>query len=66
MDEVLASVELLRVQPGDVIVARVETPLNREQAQEIKSKLREYFRDNEVLITPTTIRISLVRPETST
>ena len=55
-------IEVLRLKPGDVIVAHVEKSITREMADSISHQLKERFPDHEILIT-NGITLSVQRDE---
>lgn len=46
----LAEIKVLRLQPGDVIIARFDVDVSEDSAIEVKQKLEEEFPGHEVLV----------------
>jgi hypothetical protein len=59
-------VEVMRLRPGDVIVATVARPITEVQAKVIAEQLRERFPGYEAVVVPGDITLSVARPEAQT
>jgi len=57
----LTSVEVMRLEPGDVIVASVESPITQDTAERMAAQLREKFPDHHVLVLSDGVKITLTR-----
>ena len=57
----LTSVEVMRLEPGDVIVASVDGRVDQQTAGWIKERLQERFPEHDVLIFAGGVKISLTR-----
>lgn len=58
----LESVQILRLKPGDVIVAETDLRLDPQRAQLVSESLRERFPGHEVIVT-CGVRLRIQRPE---
>jgi len=59
----LTSVEVMRLEPGDVIVASVDSRIDSESAARITDTLRTKFPDHDVLVLSRGVKISLTRED---
>ena len=57
------SVRILRLQPGDVLVVRLDADITRQQAHDIRQELKPKFPDNEVLVLGRGVDVEIFRAE---
>lgn len=62
-DVTVPSVEVLRVQPGDVVVYTHSRKLNIADVEQFTSQLHRLFPDNDVCIIEDGAKISLMRAD---
>lgn len=59
----LKDVDVLRVQPGDIIVVRLTRALSATQRDQVRNELKTVLPDNEtILFDGDDVKLSIVRP----
>jgi hypothetical protein len=59
------AVQVLRLEPGDVLVLRYEHKMRPETIDTISQRLKAFFADNRVMVLDGGASIEVVRPEVS-
>lgn len=63
--ERIEEIRVVRLRPGDVVVARSAVALDQEDSREIAEALKSLFPDNKCILLAGGIDIEVVRPEGS-
>lgn len=59
----LAHAQVVRLQPGDVVVLRAPMVLTQTQRANLAHMLRSRFPDNQVIVMDAAVDLCIVRPE---
>lgn len=59
----LPSIEVLRLEPGDILIVTPDHELTKEQADYVQSRFAGKLPGHEVLVVSDSIKLSVIRPE---
>lgn len=59
----LVATQVLRLQPGDILVVKSERRLTVEQATALREHVKERIPDHEVLVIPPDLDLAVLRQE---
>jgi len=58
----IADLSRVALEPGDVLLARVDGPIDMAQAEAIRKRLKWYFPGHDVVVVDGSVELSVVRP----
>lgn len=58
----LPDLSRVRLEPGDVLVVRVQGAISMKTAQEIRVRVGEHFPNNDVVVLSQGVELAVVRP----